>query len=127
MKALLPEAMADRHDGHLLFVGTRQSAEQWRGTEDVVECASAKYRTHLIVAFGAAQIEAVEGVAREPVEHGRLLLPVADVRERCRVAGGGSADGRGPHGDEARGIAIRQRPQQHRVHDAEDGRVRADA
>jgi hypothetical protein len=62
----------------------------------------------------------------EMLERLRSLAPRCEVRRRDDVAGDAAAR-RFPDGDDAVGIAIRQRLEDHGPHDAEDGRRRADA
>ena len=74
-----------------------------------------------------AEVEERLRVGRHALEGLALACRVAVVRRRHDVAVLADARDAVPHDHQAIGFAVRQRPQQHRVDDAEDGRVDADA
>ena len=127
-KPRLPEAMADDDGG--LRVGTRfvrgEGPAGFRRDAENAEEAVA-HRAPL----GKARLAAAEdrrriaAVGRHRVEARRSVAPVDEVR--MRYARGAAARVALAERDDAGGLAVRQRPQQHAVDDAEDRGVGADA
>ena len=122
-----PHAVADEHDRprprtHVVF-----------GETPAEQRLHAQRRQHLRVDRHAVQAQRLERagqgqrllvVAAERLERSILRLPVAEIRRRD---GGGPAARQFVHVHDARGVAVRQRLQEHLLDHRENRRVGADA
>src|SRR5262249_60693359 len=77
--------------------------------------------------FISRNVKTIEAVRRKSTQGVSLLLPIAKNGKSNRISRVGSLQISGPDTDQLLGMGIRQRPENNRVHDAEDCRIRADA
>ena len=123
-----PHAVTD--DRHLVFAqlvltGKKRPAQCRFGAKHL-EVARGHQAASELDWFGAAgQRDRVAGLRRHEVEDGVVSLPVEEVQRRDAVA---LASRRLLHdADDAIGVRVGERLEQHRIHEAEDRRIGADA
>ena len=122
-----PQPVADGDDRCTLLLRTRHAAEQRRCAEHVIERTRRLNGASLVVAIIPGDVEAIEAVARNAGDCLRLPLPIAEIRQRRRIAVGRVTDGPSPDRDQPFGLAVGERAKEHRVDDAKGGGVGADA
>ena len=128
-----PESIAENHDTRPsggILLREKHAPQRGSGAHDLEKVRSHRSRKEGFRFAAFCQRELPEPVDGHALEQLRVALPVVKVGRRNgepRHTGECVLRGCMEQPDESAGFLERQRPQQHRIDDAEDGRVGTDA